>query len=296
MLFSMTGYGAATSQVKDSETELEISLEIKTVNSKYLDIQFRMPRHYTPLERELAACIRDKLKRGRVEVSVFRRVLFGPVKELAVNVAQAKALAEAYRSVEKALSIPASLNLQDLLSQPDWLQSKDTDMDRALEGPALDQLFVQVLDRVIEVRKSEGDSLKRILVEQRTAFEKLFNEVAAGNSQIIPLLRERWKKRLKEIAPDLNLDPNRLEQELVLWVARSDFQEELDRISHHLQVFDKIISAGGETGRKMDFLLQELHREVNTLGSKCDQNSLTEKIVEMKSYLEKMKEQTQNLE
>jgi len=292
----MTGYGSATAQVKDAETELEISLEIKTVNSKYLDIQFRMPRHYTPLERELAGIIRDKLKRGRVDVSVFRRVIFGPVKELAVNVAQAKALAETYRSVEKALGMPAAMNLQDLLSQPDWLQSKETEMDRALEGPALEKLFKQVLDRVVEVRKSEGDSLKRILNDQRVAFEGLFKEVALGNSQVIPLLRERWKKRLRDLAPDLNLDPNRLEQELVLWVARSDFQEELDRISHHLQVFDKIIAAGGETGRKMDFLLQELHREVNTLGSKCDQNSLTEKIVEMKSYLEKMKEQTQNLE
>jgi uncharacterized protein (TIGR00255 family) len=296
MLLSMTGYGSAAGILREADFELELSVEIKTLNSKYLDLQCRLPRVYNSLERDLGLIIREKLKRGRVEVSVYRRVLQGPVQELAVNVQQARALAEAFKRVEMAVEIPTALTLADLLSQPDWLQSKEPEIHRETEWKLLQDLAQKALEAVSESREQEGRSLHRILYDHRVQFEKVFQELAQANEQLVPTLRERWSKRLKEIAPDVRVDANRLEQELVLWVSRADYQEEIDRIRHHLEVFDKIMAQSGEAGRRFEFLLQELHREVNTLGSKCDQKALTAKVVELKSYLEKMKEQVQNVE
>lgn len=296
MLLSMTAFGARSQLVPLKNQQLELSIEIKTLNSKFLDLQLRLPRVYGAFERNLAALIREQLIRGRVEVNVFRRVLEGPVQEIAVNLSQARALKEALSRVSEELQLSGEVSLQDLLVQPDWLQAKEASVDEAAEWPALQKLVSECLKQVVEVRKEEGQTLRGLIGEHQDQFSKLYQEIKNAHATSLEALRERWRIRLQELSQDQPLDPARREQEIAIWLARSDFQEEIDRIGHHLEVMAKLLKDGREVGRKLDFICQELHREVNTMGSKSDDKLLTQKVVEMKSFLEKIREQVQNIE
>lgn len=296
MLYSMTGFGSASKVFKGSRGEIEIGAEIRTVNSKYLDISTRSPRAYVSFDAEIGRLMRNHLRRGRVDISLSMRVLNGLAEDIAVNQEQAKTLFKALSSVHKTLKLEGGLTLSDLMKFPDWIASKEVHVDKEEEWEFIKKVLELALKQVLSAREKEGLALEEIIESQRDKFGEILEKIARMHESLLKNLRERTKERVKNLHGMDGFDPHRLEQEVVLWIARADFQEELDRIRHHLETFDKLTDSDGEVGRKLEFLVQELHREVNTLGSKCPDASVTPLIIELKSCIERIREQIQNIE
>lgn len=296
MFYSMTGFGSGSKVFKGSRGEIEITAEIKTVNSKYLDIACRSPRAYVSFDNEIARFIRSHLRRGRVDVSVSMRVVEGLAEEVTVNHEQARALHKALEDVRKKLKFETELTLSDLMKFPDWIASKEVAVNKDEEWDFLKKVLEMALKQVLSAREKEGRALEDFIETQRDKFGETLEQIARMHEGLLRNLRERTKERVRNLHGMDGFDPHRLEQEVVLWVARADFQEELDRIRHHLETFDKLTATDGEVGRKLEFLVQELHREVNTLGSKCPDASVTPLIIELKSCIERIREQIQNVE
>jgi len=291
----MTAYASQVESFQGSSGEIEISLEIKTVNSKFLDLQIRSPRIYNSLDQRIAKLIRSRLSRGRVDVFINRSVNEGRALEVNVNLEQARALREAYQKVLDDNQMLSAVQLSELLQMPDWLHTKEVRVDADEEYEHLQKLLHNTLDQIIFVREQEGEAMLEAISKHRQEFEKIYLQIAHQSSKLIKDLRDRLRQRVIELSGDNNLDPQRLEQEVVFWVARSDFQEEVDRINHHLKTFDSILEKGGELGRRIEFLLQEMHRELNTLGSKCVDPRQTSNIIELKALVERIREQIQNI-
>lgn len=292
----MTGFGSASKSFKGKRGEIEIGVEVRTVNSKYLDISVRSPRAYVGFDSEISRLIRSHLRRGRVDVSVSMRILQGLAEEITVNHEQAQVLYKALDSVRKELKLSETLNLGDLLKFPDWIASREVPVDKEEEWGFLKKVLESAVKQVQLAREKEGRALEEVIESQRDRFGEILEQIGRSHESLLKNLRERTKDRVKNLHGMDGFDPHRLEQEVVLWISRADFQEELDRIRHHLETFDKLTETEGEVGRKLEFLVQELHREVNTLGSKCPDAAVTPQIIELKTCIERIREQIQNIE
>lgn len=296
MFQSMTGFGSALQVFKSRRGTLEIGVDIKTVNSKFLDVSVRSPRSYSVFDSEITKAVREKLKRGRVDVTISVRVLDGATRDVSVNMAQVTKLKNSYDAVCKKLKLSHEVTLSDLLKLPDWIETRDLGLRESEEWKYLRTVLDQTIEKVIETRAKEGKSLHRSVTQHRNDFEKVFKSIAVKHDVLMDNLKGRTRERIQGLLGDAKVDANRMEQELVYWLTRSDFREEVDRITHHLQTLDEILKGSGEAGRKMEFLVQEMQREINTLGSKCPDAAVTPHVIELKTYVERIREQLQNIE
>jgi uncharacterized protein (TIGR00255 family) len=296
MLLSMTGYGNATECFKTSRGSLEVTAEIKTVNSKFLDLSIRSPRAYIQFDSEIGKLVRAKLKRGRVDVGLTARLTEGTSKEFNINRAQVGQIHAMFEKLRDELHLKDPIRLSDLLKLPDWIESRDAAINLEEEWNCVNKVVAAAILQVIESRTNEGRSLQQAIENHRDRFGEVLEKIARSHDSLLANLRVRTRERVASLFGNDGFDPHRLEQEIVLWVARSDFQEELDRIRHHLETFDEIVDTEGEVGRKFEFLVQELHREVNTLGSKCPDAAVTPLVIELKTCIERIREQIQNIE
>lgn len=296
MFVSMTGFGAAQHSFDLKRGKIQISVEIKSVNSKFLDLNLRSPRAYVIFDGNISKLVRQYLKRGRVDVTLTTHMLEGAEREVAVNISQAKVFYEGLEKVRKSLGVKTELSMAEVLEFPDFLQTKDVDVDEKEEWPLLEQVLRQALDKLVASRKFEGNGLHQIIADQKNKMSELYQSIRGKEDMTLASLRERLKERVKTLMGSTAYDPQRLEQEVTFWTAKSDFKEEMDRISQHFKSFDGLMAQSQEVGRKLDFLLQELHREVNTLGTKCSEAALTPTVIELKTCIERMREQIQNVE
>ncbi len=292
----MTGYGVAQDIYQIGRGKLEIGVEIRTVNSKFLDIHLRSPRPYVVFDAKIQELIRQTFKRGRVDLNLSVRMLDGADRQVQVNHAQVKALQAALMEVHQSLRLEPKVGISELLQFPEWLQTKEVDVNESEEWPHLAKVISAAASKVLVARQSEGKSLHTVLLKHRQTFGESYQQVKAANDTLMASVVQRARDRVKELFQGQTFDPQRLEQEVVLWAARSDFREELDRIEHHLETMDDLFRTTGEVGRKLEFVLQELHRETNTLGSKCPDAKTTPVVIEMKTCIERMREQIQNVE
>jgi uncharacterized protein (TIGR00255 family) len=296
MLKSMTGYGSVRQVVTLSRGRVELSIELKSINSKFLDLNLKMPRFYAPLESRLATRVRDFLKRGRVDVFVNATVIEGEDRKILVNPAQAQQALSALQTVATKLQLSQPVDLNHLMAMGDWWKAADVVIQEEEDWAALEPLLVNALANLNDARAHEGRTLAAAMREHLAAFRAHYEFFRSQSDVLLDALKTRVRDRLKDLMSDVTLDANRLEQEIVFWVGRSDFREELDRLGHHLQSISDLLDRGVEAGRKLEFVLQELHRETNTLGSKLTDARLTSRVVEMKTNLERMKEQSLNIE
>jgi len=297
MIKSMTGFASVSME----DDRASIGVTVRSVNHRYLDVQMRLPQSLGQLETRLRGCVQARAARGRVEVAVSVQMRQEPVLKVSINEAFTKALSDALDKAREAGLVQGSLVPGDLLRFPQALSVREEapELDEQGRGAletAIAKAVNAALDDLDAMRVHEGELLRADLDGRKAAVlaavEDVAGKAAAGES----LLRERLAKRVGDLAADLPVEPAAVAQEVVRFAARSDISEEVVRFRAHVQQWTTLSAGPEPCGRKLDFLLQEMNREVNTIGSKADGLGIPETIIGIKAELEKMREQVQNVE
>ena len=287
MVHSMTAF-ARNEQATAHGT---LSWELRSINHRYLEPHLRLPEAFRDLEGAVREALRQGLSRGKVECTLrFAEESAG--KQLQVDSERARQLITAAEQVAALIQQPAPLNPLEVLAWPGVLVADSAD-PQALNAAAL-KLFDQALSELKAGRAREGAELAKLLNDR---LDSILDEVASLRELVPQMLagqRQKIETRFAEMQAEL--DPQRLEQELVLLAQKSDVAEELDRLSTHVSEVRRVLKTGGAAGRRLDFLMQELNREANTLGSKAFDTRSTQAAVNLKVLIEQMREQVQNIE
>jgi uncharacterized protein (TIGR00255 family) len=287
MVHSMTAFA----RVEQAGPRGTLSWELRSVNHRYLEPHLRLPEAFRDLEGAVREALRQGLSRGKVECTL-RLSEEGTGQALQIDRERAAQLIAAAEGIAALISQPAALNPLEILAWPGVLVADAAD-PQAQNNAAL-QLFAQALDELRLGRLREGSELARLLNERLDAMQQ---EVANLREQVPQMLATQRQKILERCAEmRVELDPQRLEQELVLLAQKSDVAEELDRLVTHISEVRRVLKSGGAAGRRLDFLMQELNREANTLGSKAFDPRSTQAAVNLKVLIEQMREQVQNIE
>ncbi len=288
MICSMTGF--ARGETRGSFAIL--TWELRSVNHRYLDVSLRLAEELRPLEPECRERIAAVIRRGKLD----GQLRFEPVKgggaALEMDEARAKTVAEAAERLGKFLRAPAPVNPVELLRWPGVVKEPQTNVQQV--GAEALRLLDEVLATLTTMRAREGERIVTLLQERAHRITAVVCEVRAHIGSIREQLHGKLYARFAELK--LNVDENRLEQELVLWLQRLDVSEELDRLDSHITELQAGLKGGDAVGRRLDFLMQEFNREANTLGSKCQDAAVTKRVVELKVLIEQMREQVQNVE
>jgi len=287
MIYSMTGYAVAARELESAV----LNLELRSVNHRYLDIQFRLPDELRAIEPSLREMLSARLNRGKVEC----RISYTPVpgrKRAELDSAVLEQVIALEERVRAVLPEARPLSASDVLRWPGILGSDTLDVDelRAL----CRSLLEEVLGEFTVSRGREGEKLKAMLLERATTIEACIAEVAPRMPQVIAGFQEKLATRLKEALS--NADDERVRQEVALFANKIDVDEELTRLATHISELRRILDTGGAVGKRLDFLMQELNREANTLGSKAADITITQVSMELKLLIEQMREQIQNIE
>jgi uncharacterized protein (TIGR00255 family) len=300
----LTGQSAASASAKASELSssqgngrLAFSLSLKSVNHRFLDLHFRLPSGSDSIEMQLRRLLKEKIARGHVEVTL--SLERGGGETLALNRPLVSAYIAAFRAAAREFSVPAEPDLNAILRVPGALDSAGNALDGVLE-PAVMATVGEALERLNQMREQEGRSIERELRERMEHLRAAVKVVQDHRRAMLQTYTERLQSRLQELL-GASPDRERVLQEAALLVDRSDIQEEIVRLENHVQHFLDLLDQQGEVGKKLDFLLQEMNREANTLLSKTsglagEALKITEAGLSMKAEIEKSREQVQNLE
>jgi uncharacterized protein (TIGR00255 family) len=287
MIYSMTGYAVASRELANAV----LNIELRSVNHRYLDIQFRLPDELRPIEPTLRETLASRLNRGKVEC----RIAFTPTPgargaELDEELLQHVLVLD--RRVRAALPEAQRLSVADILRWPGMLGAETLELEEL--RPVCRALLESVLDELTVARAREGEKLKAILLERAAAMEAHLAAVAPRMPQVIAAFQEKLGARLKEALG--GGEDERVRQEVVMFANKIDVDEELSRLNAHLGELRRILESGGAVGKRLDFLMQELNREANTLGSKAADIAVTQVSMDLKLLIEQMREQIQNIE
>jgi len=288
MIYSMTGFASATRELATAA----LNVELRSVNHRYLDLQFRLPEELRALEPGLRELIAARLQRGKVECRIGLAALPHAQKAFDLNPEVLKQLRVLSEKLRAAWPSVPGLTAADILRWPGMLGSDTVPLDamRAVCHEALRS----ALEDFTASRAREGGKLKNLLLERVAAMEARVVKVAPRMPQVIAAFQEKLATRLREAVAAG--DDERIRQEIVLFANRIDVDEELSRLTAHLGEVKRILGAGGAVGKRLDFLMQELNREANTLGSKSVDIEVTQVSLELKLLIEQMREQIQNIE
>jgi uncharacterized protein (TIGR00255 family) len=288
MIHSMTGYATAAKEFPFGT----LGVELRSVNHRYLDIQFRLPDDLRAIEPALREMLGEQVSRGKVECRVTFAAASGALKSLKLNEELLLHLEELELKVRTTLAGAAQLSAAEALRWPGVLSSEPLPLEE-LQAACRD-LLATALREFNAARAREGEKLKAVLLERAGAMERRIAEIAPRLPQVIAAFQERLAIRLKEALG--GGEDERIRQEVAVFATKIDVDEELARLTAHVAELKRIISAGGIAGKKLDFLMQELNREANTLSSKSVDLAFTQAALDMKLLIEQIREQVQNIE
>ena len=291
-IYSMTGYAIAAQELADGAFTGALTVEIRAVNNRYLDIQFRLPEELRAVEPALREMLAAKLTRGKIECRVSLAASAAIPVASALNEAMLQQLAALNAQVLKVFPQAGSLRAADVLRWPGMLGA-DTLPAEALRN-ACRESAATALDEFMAARAREGAKLKEAILERASAIEQRVAAVAPRMPAAIAAFQEKLNLRLKEAL--VNTDDERIRQEVVLFAGKIDVDEELTRLKTHMSELRRILGKGGAAGKRLDFLMQELNREANTLGAKAADIEITQASMDLKLLIEQMREQIQNIE
>jgi uncharacterized protein (TIGR00255 family) len=288
----MTGFGAGRGEAGGEA----VAVELRSVNGKFCEVKPRVPRELSALEPELVKTIKARVSRGVVDAFVRREAGVARGSVPRTDLALAAAYAKAFRDLKESLGLAGEPSVQDLAAMEGVISIGDSASDPEAAASALQQALSAAIDALDQMRRREGEALARDLAARLDAIEKGAREVSRLAPLQVDAVRERLSARIAELTRGVSLDPARLAQEVAVFADRTDVTEELTRLASHVAQARGLIASQAPAGRKLEFLVQELNREINTIGSKSQHAGIAATVVELKAELERIREQVQNVE
>lgn len=292
MIRSMTGYGSSKGSVDD----LNVVIELKSVNNRYLDVSIHAPRGFIFVEEKLKNAVSKHLTRGKVDVFVSVDSSKSDDLQVKINEPLLKSYLSALQSIENNYHLENDVTAGSISRYPDVLslEKKELDLEAVADGMAA--LAEQALDDFDGMREREGQKLHDDILNKVCEIERLLSLIENESPKTIADYKERLYQKMKEVLEDTSIDENRIIQEVAIYSDKIAIDEETVRLHSHISQLKSMLDNGSPIGRKMDFLIQEFNREANTIGSKCQNSDIAHCVVDMKSEIEKMREQVQNIE
>ena len=293
MVKSMTGFGKSDFRVDDKYFQVEL----KSVNHRYMDISIRLPKIFNYLEESIRNLIKSYLQRGRVEVYIAYKNTGGGDVKVEIDMPLAKEYLDSLLEMEKSLPVQSDITTSLIVSLPDVIKIEKREEDeeeiwRCLQGALNDALV-----KLVSMRKKEGDKLKTDMLKRLNRTDDFLVQIENRSPIIVQEYRQKLTDRIEEILNEqFDLDDTRIATEVALFADKSNITEEIVRLHSHIEQFTGILEEDDAVGRKLDFLLQEMNREINTIGSKANDLTIANLVINIKSELEKMREQVQNIE
>lgn len=292
MIKSMTGYGRGQSQ----RDNLSFTIEIKAVNHRYADINIKAPRLVAPFEAQIKKQVGTVLKRGKIDIYVTQNNNAQATVKPVVNKSLAAAYLEALQEIRDLDGVSGEIPLAYLAALPDVIKLEDISVVEEEISASLEAALTQALDAIIGMRMVEGAATGVDMQERLLLLKEMMSGIEAQAASVPLEWQRKLTERLARLQNGAEMDPQRIAQEIAIFADRSDISEELVRFRSHLEQFSELLTCAEPVGRQMDFLVQELNREANTMGSKSNDATLTRYVVGLKSELEKIREQVQNIE
>ena len=292
MIKSMTGFGAGDAETAD----FKVHIEVKAVNQRFLETNYHMPYSMNMFENQLTKKIKEYASRGKLDINI----RFQDLRDKAVTVKVDKGLVAVYgqalQEISSQLELSAPVTAAQIASYPDVLKLNEENADLEAAQPVLMQAMEQALESFVAMREAEGQNIQRDLLARIGTLENFVGELEKLAPEIVAAYRQRLENLLREYLAKEDIEESRIIQEVALFTDKVNYTEETVRLRSHFDQFRQIITAGEPVGRKLDFLIQEFNRETNTIGSKAQDIEIARIVVDVKSEIEKIREQIQNIE
>ncbi|MDD2211842.1 MAG: YicC family protein [Clostridia bacterium] len=292
MLRSMTGFGRGEylGRLK------QVTVEIKAVNHRFSEVQVRLPYQYAMLEERVRKLVLNYFSRGRIDVVIKLENTSGKQRELQVDKDLAVTYYKKIEELAVAIGIPCEVNVVQIAQFPEVLVLREPEEEMEIIWQDLLPALQKAVDVLLQMREKEGWKLKEDLVRRIQTLQQIHSKILQKSPQVVEIYRQKLATRLQEVLPEGQIDEERLALEVALLADKCNLDEELVRLNSHFMQFAQALEEDTAVGRKLDFLLQEMNREVNTIGSKANDVEITQAVVALKSELEKIREQVQNIE
>lgn len=291
MIKSMTGYGKANL----SKNLREYQIEIKSVNHRYLDISVKMPRTLSYLEEDIKKVVSSKVKRGKIDVFVTFENNSTEGKDIKINTEIAKIYIDELKKLAKQENILSNIEVTEISKYPDVLSIKTTQDDDTIKQEVIEVTDMAV-NKLISMRQIEGKKMVKDLLARIDVIVDKIKEISSLSTGLIEEYVVKLEGRIKEILKNQEIDKARLAQEVVIYADKCSIQEEVTRLDSHIYQFENLLNSDEAVGKKLDFIIQEMNRETNTIGSKANNLEITNGVIDIKTEIENIREQVQNIE
>lgn len=291
MIKSMTGYGKANS----SKELREYQIEMKSVNHRYLDISVKMPRQLSYLEEAIKREIASKVKRGKIDVFVTFENNSLEGREIKINEELARAYICELRKLAETEQLLADIQVNDIAKYPDVLKIQNNQEDETIKEEVL-EVVRKAVEKFVEMKQIEGSKMAEDLMIRLEKIENQVKEIAKLSTGLIEEYVVKLSERVQQFIKEDEIDQARLAQEVVIYADKCSVEEEITRLNSHISQFRELIQSKEAVGKKLDFMIQEMNRETNTIGSKANCLEITNRVIEIKTEIENIREQVQNIE
>ena len=291
MIKSMTGYGKGNI----SENLRNYQVEIKSVNHRYLDISVKMPRVLSYLEEDVKKVISSKVKRGKIDVFITFENSSTEGKEIKINNEIAKMYINQLKQLAEEENILANIEVTEISKYPDVLSVQNTQDDEQIKKELIEATTIAT-DKLVQMRQVEGSKMAEDLLKRIEKINQKIEKISGLSTGLIEEYVVKLENRIKEILKNQEIDESRLAQEVVIYADKCSIEEEVTRLKSHISQFKELINSDDAVGKKLDFIIQEMNRETNTLGSKANNLEITNGVIDIKTEIENIREQVQNIE
>ena len=291
MIKSMTGYGKSNM----SKNLREYQVEIKSVNHRYLDVSIKMPRSLSYLEEEIKKAISAKVTRGKVDVFITFNNNSLEGRDIKINTEIARMYIQELRNLAETEGIVADIPVTEISKLPDVLTIQNNQDDETIKNELL-EVTNKAIENLVGMRKIEGEKIAQDLLARIQDIEEKVKKISALSTGLIDEYVVKLNTRIKELLQDQEIDEARLAQEVVIYADKCSIEEEVTRLNSHIYQFRELLQSDEAVGKKIDFMIQEMNRETNTIGSKANNLEITNDVINMKTQIENIREQVQNIE
>lgn len=292
MIKSMTGYGKSTLEINSRKYQVEI----KSLNHRYLDISIRMPKQLSYLEETIKQQISSKISRGKIDVFISWENNSIEGRTIKINTELAKAYIEELRKLAEEENLSDNIEVNDIVKYPDVLIVQENQEDETIKNEII-EVVNKAVNNLVEMKQNEGIKIAEDLQKRLDYIQEEVNKVKEFSTGLINEYIVKLEERIKELLPNnQEIDKNRLMQEIVIYADKCSIEEEVTRLNSHIGQFKEFLKSDETVGKKLDFIIQEMNRETNTIGSKSNNLNITNGVIDMKTEIENLREQVQNIE